>query len=219
MTAIVHCGSNFSQIGEKVRNGSVVIFPTDTVYGLGSSPLSIEGIKSCYSIKKRDSIRKMPVLFLNYNEASKFVRFGEKSSYLASILWPGKLTLVLQVINPTTPVELVGTERTLAVRVPNHGCCLDLISACGGSLIGTSANISGEKSLVDPDDPVLRTLSESADFFVSGYCGDGSLLPSTIVDATDEKDIKITREGAISSRDIFTYLENMRRTDISSSAT
>jgi L-threonylcarbamoyladenylate synthase len=192
-----------------------VIFPTDTVYGLGTNPWSVDGVRRCYEIKKRDKGKKMPVLVSDFRAASQLVKFGVKSKSLAAAFWPGKLTIILRAENSTLPQELVGPERTLAVRIPNHECCLKLISACGGGLIGTSANVSGEEPFTNPFDPKLTELSSSADYFVAGSCGASSGLSSTIVDATDENSLKIIREGAISASTVLAHLENMSNTDFS----
>jgi len=123
--------------------------------------------------------------------------------------------MILPVIDAAIPLELAGFERTLAVRQPSHDCCLRLISACGGSLIGTSANISGEAPLTDPLDRRLADLATQADFFVIGSCGKEAGLPSTVIDATKEEKVTVVREGAISGERIFSYLEKTSKTDFS----
>jgi L-threonylcarbamoyladenylate synthase len=215
LTVTLYCDSDFEAPSKEILAGRVVMFPTDTVYGLGSNPWSAAGIRSCYSLKKRDARKKMPVLVDGVRTAKRFVRFGRTSELLASKLWPGKLSIILPVVDSTLSTELVGNDRTLAVRMPNHQCCLRLISACGGSLIGTSANISGEEPLVDPFDPKLVELSKAADFFLSGSCGSESGISSTVIDATKENAIRIVREGAIPVSKITNYLEKMRSTDSS----
>jgi L-threonylcarbamoyladenylate synthase len=207
------CNSDFEAAGSQIKAGKTVVFPTDTVYGLGTNPRSAEGVRECYRIKERDLGKKMPVLVSDFSFARKLVNFGEKSTLLARAFWPGKVSIILPVVDATLPVELTGEDRTLAMRMPNHSCCLRLISSCGGSLIGTSANISGEEPLTDMFDPRLVELSEKADYFIRGSCGDDPGKPSTIIDASDESRIKIVREGAIPSGEILDHLENIRRTE------
>jgi len=207
LTVTLYCDSDFAAISKEIVEGKVIVFPTDTVYGLGSHPWSIAGIRNCYSLKKRDTGKKMPVLVDGIPAAKHLVRFGKTSEFLASKLWPGKLSIILPVIDSTLSTELVGRDRTLAVRMPNHQCCLRLISACGGSLIGTSANISGEEPFVDPFDPRLTELSRAPDFFLSGSCGSGSGVSSTVIDATQENAIRIVREGAIPAGKVMDYLK------------
>jgi L-threonylcarbamoyladenylate synthase len=215
LTLTLYCDSDLEAPSKEIIAGKVVIFPTDTVYGLGTNPWSVEGVKACYSLKKREGKKKMPVLVSNVLAAKLFVKFGKKSEFLASKFWPGKLSIILPVVDPKLPMELVGNDRTMAVRMPRHECSLRLISACGGSLVGTSANISGEPPFTDPFDPRLAELAQSAEFFLSGACGDLGGLSSTIVDATDENKIRIIREGALPGTDVLDYLEKMSSTDSS----
>ncbi|HXQ92849.1 MAG TPA: L-threonylcarbamoyladenylate synthase [Nitrososphaerales archaeon] len=212
MVVSLSCDSDFSRIRNPILEGAVVIFPTDTVYGLGSNPYSLKGIRNCFEIKKRDSSKRMPVLISNIEMGSHLVQFGEKSRLLAKHFWPGKLTLILRVKESNLPQELIGNEGTLAIRVPNHECCLRLISICGGALIGTSANISGESPFTDSRDSSLLDLAKKADFFISGKCGEDG-LSSTIVDASRDDSIRITREGAIPGDRVLTYLENISKID------
>ncbi len=213
LTVTLYCDSDLEGPSKEIIAGKVAIFPTDTVYGLGTSPWSGEGVRACYSLKKREGTKKMPVLVDNLLTAKLFVKFGKKSESLATKFWPGKLSIILPVVDSKLPGELVGNDRTLAVRMPNHECSLRLISACGGSLVGTSANISGEPPFTDPFDPRLVELSLSADFFMSGPCGDPNGISSTIIDATDEDKIRVVREGALTSSQVLDYLEKMSKTD------
>jgi L-threonylcarbamoyladenylate synthase len=151
-------------------------------------------------------------LLSNREMADRLVQFGEKSRLLAERFWPGKLTLILPVKASGLPDELIGIERTLAVRVPNHECCLRLISVCGGSLIGTSANISGQSPFTNSGDPSLLELAKEADYFVSGRCGEGG-ISSTIVDASRDDSIRVIREGAVPRDIILSYLENISKMD------
>ena len=218
LTILLTCNSDFENLGGEIRNGKIVIFPTDTVYGLGTDPRSTLGVERCYKIKIRDRAKKMPVLVSSLEVAKRLVKFGATSMALASAFWPGKLSLILPVKDAGLPAELVGSDRSLAVRVPNHKCCQSLISACGGCLIGTSANISGEEPLTNPEDSRLIELSMQVDYFVRGSCGEGAGLSSTVVDATSENSIKVVREGALSKDVVLGYLEKISRTDFSPSA-
>ena len=118
---------------------------------------------------------------------------------IADGFWPGQVSLVLPVKRAILPEELLGRDHTLAVRVPNHECCVRLITSCGNSLVGTSANVSGTSPFVDPDDPLLLEFARKADYFVKGICGK-SRLPSTILDLSRRDRISIIREGAVSEQ-------------------
>ena len=205
-------------MGKAISKGELVVFPTDTVYGVGSAPLSQVGLSRCYKIKKRVTEKKLPVLFSNFNEVHRFVKFSDVASLLAREFWPGKVTLILPVKEQVDlPSDLIGEERTLGVRIPNHACCLRLIDACGGSLIGTSANLSGHPSFIDPSDPALLEFAKDADYFVRGECGTGK-LSSTVLELSKEGQIIIKREGAITRERISSYLERTSNAEFSFSA-
>ncbi|MCL4519121.1 MAG: L-threonylcarbamoyladenylate synthase [Thaumarchaeota archaeon] len=215
MVQIVDCDSDLIRVGSDVENGSVVIFPTDTVYGLGSNPRSSAGVSKCFELKRRDFGKHLPVLFDGIESASKFVTFEDTALRIATKYWPGALTIVLPLRETALPELLIGAAKALAVRMPNHECCLKLISRCGGSLIGTSANISGQKPFTDSEDKELLEFAEGADYFVKGRCGSAG-VSSTVIDLTDSKKPRIIREGAIASSEILSYFEKTRRTDLSS---
>jgi L-threonylcarbamoyladenylate synthase len=213
-----NCISDFDRLGNEVKSGKIAVFPTDTVFGVGTVPTSRKGVARLYKIKKRHLEKKVPVLFSGVEEVSKFVEMDERAHSIARKFWPGQVTLVLPVTNKLIPKELLGKEETLAVRVPNHDCCLRLISACGNALIGTSANFSGSRSFTDPDEPSLLEFAKQADYFVRGPCGK-STLPSTILDLSSPSTISIIREGAIPRKTIEDYMSNISSADFSLSAT
>ena len=199
-------------VGREIRGGRVVIFPTDTVYGLGSSPFSRTGVLRCFEIKKRDRQKQMPVLVSSTSDAERTVNLSETAFALAKKFWPGALTMVLPCKEAGIAPELLGSDNSLGVRMPDHECCLKLISASGGCLIGTSANLSGEPSIKDSNDGRLKSLSLSCDYFVSGECGN-SEKPSTVIDLTKNGSSRLIREGQIPFAEIESYLENINNKD------
>lgn len=213
-----NCSDSFDRIGSEVQQGNIVVFPTDTVFAAGTAPTSKEGILRLFEIKKRSLDKKLPILFSSQEEVCKFVDMDERAHHIARAFWPGQVTMILPAVNNLVPRVLLGQENTLAVRIPNHECCLKLISECGRSLIGTSANFSGSNSFSDPDQPGLFEFAKRADYFVRGKCGDNS-LPSTIVDLSTPAAFSITREGAISTQLIFDHLSKINKADLSLSAT
>ena len=214
MVLVLDCESDFKELGEAVRRGRLVVFPTDTVYGVGSSPLSEAGVSRCFQIKLRKIEKKVPVLFSSAIEASKFVNFNDLARLIIREFWPGKVSLILPVKRRGLPPDLVGEDNTLAVRVPNHACCQRLVADSGGSLIGTSANFSGQPPSTDPDDPSLSKFAENADYFVKGLCGTDK-LPSTILDLSKKGQIAMVREGAVPRQAIADYLEKTSNAEYS----
>jgi L-threonylcarbamoyladenylate synthase len=179
----------------------MVIFPTDTVFGLGSNPTLEDAVLRCYEIKQRPIEKQVPVLFSDMQGVEEFVEFDSSSRKLAKAFWPGKLSIVLTVKNKALPLKLIGESKTLAVRIPAHECCRKLLASAGGSLVGTSANPSGHPPFSDPNDGGLLEFSQKVDFFIRDFCsGDG--IPSTIVDMTKPGMFQILRQGAVSGEAI-----------------
>jgi len=95
---IVKCDSDGIDIVKKsLQKDGVIIFPTDTVYGIGCNPYNAKAVKRIYKIKERDETKPLPILGYSKDELNKIVTFDEKSSELADKFWPGRLTLVLKI--------------------------------------------------------------------------------------------------------------------------
>ncbi len=208
MKRSVSCSEDFKTIAEGIVNGETVVYPTDTVYGLGSNPFSEVGVKKCFQLKSREFGKALPVLCSSTETAEKLVRFNELAQQLAQKFWPGPLTLALP-SKTIFPEGVAGEDGTLAVRVPNHECALRLIEACNGVLIGTSANKSGGRTFSDPSDPSLQEFAEQADYFVIGACGKNG-ISSTIIKIFGDYEYQILRAGAISEAEVSSYLSKER---------
>jgi len=195
---IVKCDSVGIDIVKKsLQKDGVIIFPTDTVYGIGCDPYNTKAIKRIYKIKGRDEKKSLPVLGYSKNELGKIVFFDEKSSKLADRFWPGKLTLVLKIKDEKLK-ETMNLSDKIAVRVPDNKCILSLLKECK-LLIGTSANISGNTSLIDSKN-CNQVLSNYDVLIDHGKIhSDGE---STIVEINDNK-LSMIRIGSILEEDIL----------------
>ena len=182
---------------KSVRNGGVIVFPTDTVYGLGCDPYNKDAIKKIYKIKKRESSKLFPILAYSKENLSDIVVFDEKSNKIAEKFWPGQITLVLK-LKDREIGKSMNIQDKIAVRVPNNKCALALLKECK-LLVGTSANISGMRSFTNPDECVEN---------ISGYdvfVDDGTISSSgesTILEVDDGR-LTIHREGAVSEMEIM----------------
>lgn len=174
------------------QEGKIVAFPTDTVYGLGTSALDAEGIRRVYELKGRDSGKPLPIFVHSLKEARRWISFTPAAEGLALRHWPGPLTIVL---NPTEEGRrlLSPGAETLAVRVPNSPIVLSLLEKSGIPWAATSANASGEAPLCDGRS-VIAAFSGKVDCILAG--GKTASLASTVVDARGRR-IRILREGAI----------------------
>ncbi len=140
-----------SRLVEIVGDGGVIVFPTDTVYGIGGDPLNKETIHRVFAIKDRHFEKALPVLIDCIETLAKYVDHPPHLSRILEQVWPGPITLVFKK-NPIVPADLTGGRDSIAIRIPNHPFLLKLLSAVGGALIGTSANISGVSPLSSKED-------------------------------------------------------------------
>ena len=181
---------------ESIKNGGVVIFPTDTVYGIGCDPYNEDAIKRIYELKNRDSTKPLPILGYSKQFLENIVEFDEITNRIAEKFWPGRLTIVLPLKDDKLKKLSRGTD-TLAVRVPNNKCVLAFLKKCE-LVVGTSANISGREPFTDPQ----NTENDIIDCDI--FLNDGIIQssgPSTVIKIENGK-IKILRSGGISKNDL-----------------
>ncbi len=182
-----------------LKNGGVIAYPTDTVYGLGCDAFNEQSVARIFQIKQRPSNQTLPLLIAD--ASALFLLAGdltEDASRLVEQFWPGGLTLVVRKAT-SLPDWLTAGENTIALRVPNHPVTLELIRLLGGPLIGTSANLSRSPSVTTAYE-VREQLGESVDFILDGgECPGG--IESTVLDVTGEVAV-ILRQGAVSHDDI-----------------
>ena len=205
---IVEC-VNDESIKEAIRvisKGGIVVYPTDTVYGLGCDPFNEEAVERIFKVKGR-SDKPLPILVSNVERAKQIVELGNVGVTLVSNFWPGALTIIAPIKRGVNlPENLTRGFKTVGVRVPNHDCALKLIEGVGGFLVGTSANKSGEKPSLTVDE-AFKSLQHSVDLYLDG--GKVRLgKESTILDISGEKPV-VVREGAISRETVFAVIRSL----------
>ncbi|MDP7285379.1 MAG: L-threonylcarbamoyladenylate synthase [Candidatus Nitrosopelagicus sp.] len=182
---------------QTVKQGGIVIFPTDTVYGIGCDPYNKNSVSLLYKIKKREKTKPFPVLGYSKKELEKIAEFNSLATKIAEKFWPGPITMILNV-KDTDIQKSLGLGGKIAVRVPDNTCALSLLKECK-VLVGTSANISDETSLIDPNE--CETKIPNYDLLIDG----GIIISkgeSTIVEIDGDK-AKIVREGSVSEKEIY----------------
>ena len=182
---------------EIINEGGIVIFPTDTVYGIGCNPYNKESVKKIYKMKSRDIMKSLPVLTYSIETAEKIVEFDQFTKKIVKKFWPGPLTVILKVTDKKIK-ESLNLENKIAIRVPDHKCTLELLKKCN-FLVGTSANISGDLPHTDPEE-CLKNLKNYDIFVDSGIIT--SKGESTIIEIENEQ-IKIIREGSLTEDEIL----------------
>ena len=181
---------------EIIENGGIIIFPTDTVYGIGCNPYDANAVKKIYEIKSREKIKSLPVLASSIEIVKQISIIDEFTEKIIKKYWPGPLTLILKLKDKNLK-ESLNLEDKIAVRIPNSVCTLKLLNKCN-LLVGTSANVSGDSSFTDPQECMKNV--KNYDIFVDG----GTITSkgeSTIIEIENEK-IHVIREGALKKEDI-----------------
>ena len=180
-----------------VKQGGIVIFPTDTVYGIGCDPYNKKSVKKIYDLKSREFSKPFPILVDSKETAKKIVEFDEITEKISEKFWPGPLTIILKLTDDKLKKSL-NLEEKIAIRIPSNKCMLKLLKKCN-FLVGTSANISNQPSFSDPNE-CLKNM-QNFDVFIDGGIID-SKGESTIIEIENEK-IKIIREGSLSKNEII----------------
>jgi len=182
-----------------LKQGGIVAFPTDTVYGLGAEANNQQAVARVYRVKERPRNIALPLLLANISQ------IGEVAEPVPPIAWllahnflPGALTIVLPKSNLVPDIITAG-GITVAVRVPAHSIPIALARGLGAPIVGTSANVSGKPSALTADE-VYSQFGSKIDLVIDGgRCPGGR--ESTIIDVTGEEPV-ILREGAISREEL-----------------
>lgn len=177
---------------EALRAGQVVVYPTDTVYGLGCDATNPAAVRRVFEIKGRPPDQPVPVLLAEPHQAAELAELSEGARRLIRRFWPGPLTLVLPSRGVVAEMVTAGTG-TVGLRVPDHPVPRALVRACGFPLVGTSANSTGKPAPVTVPQ-VLSDLDGRVELVLDGGRLRGR--PSTVADGTGERP-RVLRPGPI----------------------
>jgi tRNA threonylcarbamoyl adenosine modification protein (Sua5/YciO/YrdC/YwlC family) len=185
---------------EAIKQGHLVVFPTDTLYGVGADAFNATAVARLYQVKQRPLEKGIPILLADQKDLAKVAR--EIPAIAAAYIdhfWPGPLTLIVPKSHllPT----IISPNEGVAVRIPAHDVARTLIKAAGGALAVSSANRSGQKPAQD-----AAQAWAALGGLVAAIVDDGPSpgdVASTIVDCTGDRP-KILREGPIPARDLLT---------------
>ncbi len=178
--------------------GSVFIYPTDTIYGIGANPFNHEAVEKINKIKRRDLGKRHILLIDSIENLLKYVEIKSERhlDFLLSI-WPNPVSVVLP-LNSNTK-KLLGIQ-TASFRIPNHRFCLKLLSELNMPLISTSVNYSGQEPLIEPS-MIKEEFSSLTDaiFYTNKKL---YIEASTLIDLNDSKPV-LLREGKFKFEDIL----------------
>ena len=183
-----------SKAAEIIKNGGLVAFPTETVYGLGADALNPEAVKKIYIAKGRPSDNPLILHVENFNQVYELVEVNDIAEILMQKFWPAPLTLVMKAKNIIPSVTRGGLD-TAAIRMPNNPIALALIKASGTPIAAPSANLSGRPSPTDFES-VFGDMNNKIEMILDG----GSVevgIESTVIDITNPKKILMLRPGGM----------------------
>ena len=184
-----------AEAAQLVRSGAVIVYPTDTVYGIGGDATNRDTIDQVLRLKQRPSDKPLPVLIPDTAAARLIARFDARAERLAEAFWPGALSLVLPL---ATGVELApgvaAGGATVGLRVPDHAVTLALMYDADCPLAGPSANPAGANSPTDVH-AIAAELSEGVAMILDAGPSPGGLA-STVLDLSGPLP-SILRAGAI----------------------
>ena len=178
-----------------LKNGGLVSYPTDTVYGLGACMTDTKAVDRIFQVKGRPKGMALPVLLADVTQIKDIViSVPPIAQRLADEFFPGALTIILPK-SDYMPDIITGGGRTVAFRIPDHPVPLALIRGLGKPIVGTSANLSGQPSALTAME-VQAQIGDKIDMVIDGgKCPGG--IESTVIDLSGERPV-IRRQGAIS---------------------
>jgi L-threonylcarbamoyladenylate synthase len=205
MPEIIDLRKSFEKALEKsvsiLNKGGLIVFPTDTVYGLAAKFDEPEAIERIYQVKGRDQTKALAVLVANLDQI-KIISPGisENTSKLIKYFWPGALTLILEKREDLkAPLSI---DNSIGIRIPDDRFVRELSERIG-PLATTSANRSGFPNTTKVDE-VLAQIGNLVDLILDGGECEGG-IPSSVVDCRSEE-VKILRDGAIPKEEIYRIL-------------
>src|SRR3989338_835917 len=190
------------QASTMLRQGGVILYPTDTLYGLGADAFSDKAVDTIYAIKGRDEKKPIHCIVSDIAMAEEYAEVTNDARLLFERLLPGGLTVILRK-RKNVRGGIARSIETIGIRIPHNDFCIQLAGAFGEPFTATSANLAGHEHQRSVE-AILKQLGPNAEI-IDLIIDAGELppsAPSTVVDLSGEEPV-ILREGAIPSADIW----------------
>ncbi len=195
-------GETAAKAADVLRAGGVVLYPTDTLYGLGADALSDSAVSKVFAVKARDEGKPVHSIVADMQMAAEYAVVSGFARILDTKLPKGKITFVMQK-REGLETGIARDIETFGFRIPAHEFCIEMIRAFGAPITATSANAAGETPR-QTTDAILASLGEKAhgvDLVIDG----GELPerePSTVIDLTHDHPL-ILREAAVPAESVW----------------
>ncbi len=193
------------RVVDVLRRSGTVVFPTDTIYGLGANALDPHAVGRIFDIKHRSYMKALPMLVRDLAWARELAYITPEQERLMARFWPGKVTFILP-RRDMVPSLMCGGGQTVGIRAPDHAFMQDVLRYFGYPLAGTSANISGREAIADAAiiAAAFRMSAPQPNLII-----DAGILPhsepSTVVDLSGRQP-RIVRQGAVRADKILAAL-------------
>lgn len=149
-----------------LKNGGVIAYPTDTIYGIGCDIFSSSGIKKIYRIKGRSWKKPLSFMCANIQDISQYAQISDYAFQIMKQFLPGPYTFIVPAKH-NVPKTFIPKQRTVGVRIPEHKICRALVENLGRPMITTSANFSNEPVFTDPKE-IEKKMGHSLDLVIDG---------------------------------------------------
>jgi L-threonylcarbamoyladenylate synthase len=188
-----------------IQKGGVVIFPTDTVYGLIADAQNDFAVRKVFKIKNRRFSKPLPVFIKNIKMAKRLAYINQAQEKILKRFWPGKLTVILKARSVEFPKGILSKNKKIGLRIPDYRLLNLLLGKVNYPLVATSANISGKQPSSEIEKVLIQLKNQKylPDLVLDAENLKDS-LPSTVIDLTSRK---ILRKGKLSKIEILKMLE------------
>jgi tRNA threonylcarbamoyl adenosine modification protein (Sua5/YciO/YrdC/YwlC family) len=183
-------GRHIERAVEVLRQGGVIIYPTDTIYGIGCDITSKSAIERVQRIKGRDSKKPMSFICSDLKDVSRYARVSNYAHRMLKQCLPGAYTFVLPATRET-PRLLTTRQKTVGLRIPDHPVPLALVEALGQPILSTSANFSDQDVITEPWE-LEEKMGHLVDLILD--CGSLPVQPSSVISLIDDR-AEVLREG------------------------
>ncbi len=191
-------GASGDEAVRVLRDGGLVCYPTDTVYGIGAAASDDAAVRRLFAAKGRPLDKPLPLLLGDVSDAARVAEVTPLAKALAGRFWPGALTIVMRKAVSYRSLALAGGD-TVALRVPDHGLVRGIVRALGEPMTGTSANRAGTRAPMSAAEVAFQ-MGEMVELIIDGGQS-RTRLESTVIDITRDKP-EIVREGAVSRGEV-----------------
>ena len=200
--------NEIEKAAQLLREGELISFPTETVYGLGANAMDEKAVKKVYAAKGRPSDNPLIVHVASIEEVENYVEeIPPQAKELMTKFWPGPLTLIFKTKPGVFSKTVTGGLTSVAIRMPNNKATLDLIKSAGVPLVGPSANTSGKPSPTTAAHVYHDLNGKIAGILDGGETGVG--LESTVLDMTNPEKPMVLRPGALTKEELETVLKKV----------